>query len=497
MGEHQLKDLGRAERALPARHPALPPTSRRWSRPPPPQPAARPSLRRSSDATAELRGDREPASRDDSVRLLTLTGPGGIGKTRLALRAGRRRSSTASRTASFFVDLVRQPRQRGCAGQRSPVRSALTDDGCRVAPRPSSSDRLATSTCCSILDNFEQVTAAAPTVAQLLSGLPQAQAPGDEPRGAARTRRAPVRGPAALAARRRPRPPTAEQLAAYEAIQLFVERAQAVRPDFRLTDENAAAVAEICLRLDGLPLALELATARINLFSPEALRDRLDDSRLSCCGAARATCRPGSRRSAPRSNGATSCSSRASSGCSSCSRPSPVASVRSRRGGRRQALNGRSGTGRSTRSTASPRCVDKSLIRQGRPERRLPVRDAGDDQGVRDRTPGREARVRRGRAPRARRLLRRLRAPAMGGVDRPSGASAALAALTADTENLRLRLAPLASRARPRPAQQARRRPVARCTSRRAATRAWPTWRASCSTCFRRRPQRGSARSRS
>ena len=51
-----------------------------------------------------------------------------------------------------------------------------------------------------------------------------------------------------------------------------------MKPDFRLTDENAAAVAEICRRLDGLPLALELATARINLFSPEALRDRLDDS---------------------------------------------------------------------------------------------------------------------------------------------------------------------------------------------------------------------------
>jgi predicted ATPase len=71
---------------------------------------------------------------------------------------------------------------------------------------------------------------------------------------------------------------SAKQLAEYEAIQLFVERARAVKPDFRLTDENAAAVAEICRRLDGLPLALELATARINLFSPEELRDRLDDS---------------------------------------------------------------------------------------------------------------------------------------------------------------------------------------------------------------------------
>src|SRR3989442_11084605 len=72
---------------------------------------------------------------------------------------------------------------------------------------------------------------------------------------------------------------SAEELSRFEAIQLFVDRARSVRPDFRLTDDNAAAVAEICLRLDGLPLALELATARIKLFSPEALRDRLS-SRL-------------------------------------------------------------------------------------------------------------------------------------------------------------------------------------------------------------------------
>jgi predicted ATPase len=58
-------------------------------------------------------------------------------------------------------------------------------------------------------------------------------------------------------------------------VQLFVERAQAVSADFHLTEDNADAVADICWRLDGLPLAIELATARLNLFSPEALRDRL------------------------------------------------------------------------------------------------------------------------------------------------------------------------------------------------------------------------------
>src|SRR4029453_16797726 len=71
---------------------------------------------------------------------------------------------------------------------------------------------------------------------------------------------------------------TADELSQFEAIQLFVERARGVRSDFRLTDDNASGVAEICRRLDGLPLAIELATARLNLFSPEALRDRLAGS---------------------------------------------------------------------------------------------------------------------------------------------------------------------------------------------------------------------------
>ena len=68
---------------------------------------------------------------------------------------------------------------------------------------------------------------------------------------------------------------TAAELEPIESIQLFVDRARAVRPDFNVTDDNAAAVAEICRRLDGLPLAIELAAARLRLFSPEALRDRL------------------------------------------------------------------------------------------------------------------------------------------------------------------------------------------------------------------------------
>src|SRR6185312_4432810 len=63
------------------------------------------------------------------------------------------------------------------------------------------------------------------------------------------------------------KPPTAAEIAAHEAVQLFVDRAHAIRPDFRLTDDNAPAIAEICRRLDGLPLAVELAAARLQLLS--------------------------------------------------------------------------------------------------------------------------------------------------------------------------------------------------------------------------------------
>src|SRR3954467_4222075 len=77
------------------------------------------------------------------------------------------------------------------------------------------------------------------------------------------------------------------ELAASEAVQLFVERARAVRADFELTPENAPAVAELCVRLDGLPLAIELATARLTLFSPQALVERLCDPLALLTGGAR------------------------------------------------------------------------------------------------------------------------------------------------------------------------------------------------------------------
>ena len=128
-----------------------------------------------------------------------------------------------------------------------------------------------------MLDNFEQVLAAAPLVAELLAACPGLKV--------LVTSRAPLRlsgeqrvpGPAAGAARPPSTAPTrCERCSQSEAVRLFVERAQAVRPDFALTTTNAAAVAEICRRLDGLPLAIELAAARIRLLPPGALLARLE-----------------------------------------------------------------------------------------------------------------------------------------------------------------------------------------------------------------------------
>ena len=258
-------------------------------------------------------------------------------------------------------------------------------------PRPSrfstsSRDRLRDEHVLLILDNFEQVTAAAPTVAHLLQDCPRLKL-------LVTSREAlhvsgehlfavpPLSLPEAVRGQR-----SAEQLAGYEAIQLFVERAQAVKPDFRLTDDNAAAVAEICLRLDGLPLALELATARINLFSPEALLERLDSSLQLL-------------RSGPRDRPERQQTLRAAIEWSyellepgeqrlfellaafSGATFDAVEAVAA-------TLNGRP----RPRHPRRPRLARRQEPRApGRRERRLPLRDAGDDQGVRGRAPPRKA----------------------------------------------------------------------------------------------------------
>jgi predicted ATPase len=138
-----------------------------------------------------------------------------------------------------------------------------------------------------LLDNFEQVTGAASRMAELLRECPGLKL-------LVTSREAlHIRGeyifpvsPLALP-ETGPEKLSVEQLTRYEAVQLFIERAQAVKPDFTVTDENVPVVAEICVRVDGLPLAIELAAARIRLFSPQALLERLGNRLNMLRGGAR------------------------------------------------------------------------------------------------------------------------------------------------------------------------------------------------------------------
>jgi predicted ATPase len=137
-----------------------------------------------------------------------------------------------------------------------------------------------------VLDNFEQVLGAAPAVTELLAAAPGLKV--------LATSRTPLRlygehvypVPPLSLPDLKLQPPL-ERLTQYEAVGLFVERAQAVKPDFSITNESAPAVAEICVRLDGLPLAIELAAARIKMLPPRAMLQRLSSRLKLLTGGAR------------------------------------------------------------------------------------------------------------------------------------------------------------------------------------------------------------------
>jgi predicted ATPase len=208
------------------------------------------------------------------VRLLTLTGAGGSGKTRLALEAAR------GLPASFvdgvvFVDLAphRNPAQVVPA-----IAGALRID---AATERALIDRLggvlASRRLLLLLDNFEHVLPAAPRIAELLAGCPDLKVLATS-RSRLRLRWEQVFPVWPLAVPESSQAADPVGLAHVPAVALFVERAMAADPDFQLTADNAAAIVEICRRLDGLPLALELAAARTPLIPPAALAARLDRS---------------------------------------------------------------------------------------------------------------------------------------------------------------------------------------------------------------------------
>jgi predicted ATPase len=213
------------------------------------------------------------------VRLVTLTGPGGIGKTRLAIAVGEQLDDRYPK-GTVFVPLAAITQPELVLPRIATAVGATVEDA--RGPLDVLVEHFAETPTLLVLDNLEQVVGAAPELDQLL-----ARCPGLEILSTSRTvlrvraeREYPV-APLTVPAFS-DRPPM-EALASLPAVRLFVDRAQAVRYDFSLTEDNALAVVEICRRLDGLPLAIELAAARTRLLEPSALLDRLGN-RLDALG---------------------------------------------------------------------------------------------------------------------------------------------------------------------------------------------------------------------
>jgi predicted ATPase/class 3 adenylate cyclase len=270
LGEHRLRDLLEPERIFQLLHPDLPADF------PPLRTLAERPITLPVPATPFLGREQEVAQitalvRREGVRLVTLTGPGGVGKTRLALQLAAE-VADAFPAGVWFVGLapITNPdlvvstiaealgvREAGGEPLSVRLRSFLRDKRLLL-----------------VLDNFEQVVETAPLIADVLAAAPDLKV--------------------VVTSRVRLRlsgeyehvvPPlevvsgnglSIEKASRSEAVRLFVARAQAVRENFALTEENAAAVSAICRRLDGLPLAIELAAARVKILPPAALLARLE-----------------------------------------------------------------------------------------------------------------------------------------------------------------------------------------------------------------------------
>jgi predicted ATPase/class 3 adenylate cyclase len=281
LGDHRLRDLDHPERLYQLSVTGLPSDF-----PPPKTLDARPNnlpsrLTRFIGRESEIMGVEKLL--DDDTRLLTLTGPGGTGKTRLSLQVAERVLPRYEHGA-FFVDL---------SSLTDPGLVASTVAGALGVPedpnRPAAEmlrDHLRDRELLLVLDNFEQVTGAAGVVSDILSHAPRVnilvtsrivlRLSGEQ--------EYPV-PPLAL-----PDPehlPDLQTLSQYEAVALFIDRARSMKPDFAVTNENAPAVAEICARLDGLPLAIELAAVRVKLLSPQAMLGRLEQRLPLLTGGAR------------------------------------------------------------------------------------------------------------------------------------------------------------------------------------------------------------------
>ena len=274
LGEHRLKDLDRPEHLfqlvvgdLRADFPALaslsPGSSGANGLPPSPNR----TIGRADDVRAIV--DR---LRVDGVRLLTLTGPGGVGKTRLGLEAARAVGAEFA-AGACFVSLAAVPRAEDVPSAMVQSLGIMPVSG--EGPEQAVTRFLSAKQLLLVLDNVEHVLSVARFVSEMLVACPALSvlATSREALALAGEQRYPV-APLALPLDKN----DPESLVLVPAIALFCERARAHDPDFRLGDANALAVAEICGRLDGLPLAIELAAARCGLLSPGEIAERLDQA---------------------------------------------------------------------------------------------------------------------------------------------------------------------------------------------------------------------------
>src|SRR5215203_1083702 len=273
LGEYRLRDLLEPERIWQALAPGLETSF------PPPQTLERLETNLPMQLTTLVGREAEIVHvaamiEREGARLVTLSGPGGTGKTRLALAVAAEALDSFP-DGVWFVDLAPLtdpalvlPGIASVLGVREPGGQGLL----RAVEAFLVSKRLLL-----VLDNFEQVLAAAPQLAELLMACPQLSmlVTSREPRQVRAEQQVPV-FPLTL--------PPAElmlplsELARVPAIDLFLQRATAIVPDFALTEDNAPIIAAICQRLDGLPLAIELAAARVRFLPPRALLERLERS---------------------------------------------------------------------------------------------------------------------------------------------------------------------------------------------------------------------------
>ncbi len=211
------------------------------------------------------------------IRLLTLTGPGGVGKTRLGVRVATNLVNDFANGVCFVsLGPISDPELViATIAQALDLPEAGDAGQGQTQPLQRLKTYLREKQVLLLLDNFEQVVTAAPSLVELLGACPGLKI--------LVTSRAVLRvqgeyesvvPPLALPALKYP--PDAEALSHYAAVALFMQRAQTTRPGFHITDANAPVIAEICVCLDGLPLAIELAAARIKLLPPEALLARLE-----------------------------------------------------------------------------------------------------------------------------------------------------------------------------------------------------------------------------